>query len=91
MTGYLIDILLPMNVYLLGILSLRKVCSVKSSRILAALVTLLTGITVEGLQYFGIPILGRTFDPWDMVMYAIGTCLGLSIDLFGLDYWEKSS
>ncbi len=80
-----------MNVYLLGILSLRKVCSVKSSRVLAVLITLLIGITVEGLQYFGIPILGRTFDPWDTVMYAIGTGLGLAIDLYGLDNWEKRS
>ena len=80
-----------MNVFLLGILSLRKQCSVKSSRILAALITSFTGITVEGLQYLDIPILGRTFDPWDLVMYAIGIGAGLAIDIFGLDYWEKSS
>lgn len=90
MAGYLIDILLPLNVYLLGQISLRKTLSLKYSRLLAAIGTLVIGIAVESMQYFGIHILGTTFDPWDILMYAIGVGLGWAIDMTILDSWEKT-
>ena len=31
-----------------------------------------TGAVVETLQYFGVPVFGRTFDPFDYIMYGIG-------------------
>ncbi len=34
----------------------------------------------ETLQYFGIPVLGSTFDPLDYAMYAIGAILGAIVD-----------
>lgn len=89
-TGYLIDILLPMNVYLLGQISLRKHLSAKTSRVLAALGTLLLGVVVEWMQYLGIHLLGSTYDPWDIAMYAIGIGIGMAIDIIILDPWENS-
>jgi hypothetical protein len=89
LTAYLIDILLPMNVYLLAQLPLRKQFTVKNSRILAALGTLAFGFAVEYLQYLGLDFLGNTFDPWDLFMYALGVGLGLGIDISVLDRWEK--
>lgn len=90
MTGHLIDILLPMNVYLLGQITLRKNFSIKTSRVLAALGTIMLGVSVEWMQYLGIHILGKTYDPWDIAMYAIGIGLGMDIDIIILNSWENS-
>lgn len=91
MTGYLIDILLPMNTYLLGQLPLRKIFSVKNSRIIASLGTFAFGALVEYFQYKGLDFLGATYDPLDLVMYALGVCMGFGIDSLILEPWEKDA
>ncbi len=35
----------------------------------------------ESCQYFGIPILGATFDPMDYIMFALGASLAAFVDL----------
>ena len=90
-TGYLIDLLLPMNTYLLGQLPLRKIFSVKHSRILAGLGIFAFGALVEYLQHLGLDFLGNTYDPWDLCMYALGIGLGLGIDYLLMEPVEKSS
>jgi hypothetical protein len=87
--GYLIDILLPMNLYLLIQISLRKKISVKKARITGAIFTFAFGTTVEILQLYKIEFLGRTYDPWDILMYLIGIGLGIVIDLTIIDRFEK--
>jgi len=87
--GYLIDILLPLNLYLLLQISLRKKISVTKSRMIAALFTFSFGTTVEILQLNGINFLGRTYDPLDILMYAIGIGLGIVIDLTIINKLEK--
>ena len=87
--GYLIDILLPMNLYLLIQLSLRKNISVNKARIIGAIITFAFGTTVEILQLYEIEFLGRTYDPWDLLMYVIGVGLGIVIDLTIIDKFEK--
>ena len=52
--GYLIDLLLPMNLYLLLQISLRKKLSIGKSRTIAAVFIFLFGVTVEILQMFKI-------------------------------------
>ena len=88
--GYLIDILLPMNLYLLLQISLRKKFSVLRSRIIGAIFTFSFGTIIEILQLFEFNILGRTYDPMDIVMYGIGTGLGISVDLIIISKTEKS-
>jgi len=88
-TGYLMDILLPMNVYLLSQVALRKHYPLAKSRWLGALGTFGIGLAVEGLQYQGVPLFGSTADPLDLLMYALGAGLGLGIDLGVLARWEK--
>jgi len=88
-SGYLIDILLPMNLYLLLQLSLRKKISVKKARITGATGTFAFGTIVEILQFYKIEFLGRTYDPWDIVMYGIGIVAGVLIDLKIIDRFEK--
>jgi len=87
--GYLIDILLPMNLYLLIQISLRKNISFNKARIIGAIITVAFGTIVEILQLYEIEFLGRTFDPWDLLMYVIGVGLGIVIDLTIIDKFEK--
>ncbi len=87
--GYLIDILLPMNLYLLIQISLRKNISVNKARIIGAIITLAFGTIVEMLQLYKIEFLGRTYDPWDILMYLIGIGLGIVFDLTIIDKSEK--
>lgn len=89
--SWLIDILLPMNVYLLVQVGARKHVSVKASRILGIAVPLLIGYLTEFLQYKGIHFLGDTFDPADLLMYTAGVFMGYLIDVILLDRLEKSA
>jgi len=89
--GYLIDILLPMNLYLLLQISLRKNIPVNNARITGALFTFAFGTIVEILQFYEIEFLGRTYDPWDILMYAIGVGSGILADLTIIDCLEKQS
>ncbi len=89
MRGYLIDIMLPMNLYLLIQISLRKNISVNKARIIGAIITIAFGTIVEILQLYEIEFLGRTYDPWDILMYVIGVGLGILIDLTIIDKFEK--
>ena len=67
--GYMIDILLPFVMFLvLGIAELPFL----SSGIARGTFVFAIGAVVETLQYFGVPIFGRTFDPLDYLMYGIG-------------------
>lgn len=76
--GYLIDILLPMTLYLL--LSLFEIKFIRSS--LFRICTVFGfGCIVEASQYFGYPIFGSTFDPLDILAYAGGVFLGILLEL----------
>jgi hypothetical protein len=87
--GYLIDILLPMNLYLLLQIALRKHISINKARIIGSIFTFTFGTIVEILQLCKIEFLGRTYDPLDILMYAIGIGLGIVFDLTIIDKFEK--
>ena len=88
---YLLDILLPLNVYLLLQISIRKKMTIFKSRIIGAISVFLFGTSVEILQLKGIHVFGSTYDFLDIVMYGIGVFLGLIIDLLIIDKYEKSA
>ena len=68
-TGYLIDILLPFAMYLvLGITDHAVILS----RAARFAVVFGIGALAETLQYFSVPLFGRTFDPLDYLMFGIG-------------------
>jgi len=76
--GYLIDILLPMTLFLLmGLFQNRIVSSI----LFRACAVFGFGCFVEASQYFGRPFFGSTFDPFDIVAYAGGVLLGILLDL----------
>ena len=75
--GYLIDILLPMTLYLLmGLLEVRWL----RSPIFRAVVVFLFGCVVEISQYLGYPLFGSTFDLLDILAYASSVLLGILLD-----------
>lgn len=77
--GYLIDILLPMGLYLLLCPQDDKIPFI-SPWYMKAIPVFVIGATVETLQFFGVPLLGRTFDPLDYSMVALGVGLGILQD-----------
>ena len=83
--SYGIDILLPAYLFILLTINLYNLPpkikdKQKLVKILMAAFVLMIGFTVETLQYFGVPLLGRTFDMLDYSMYFAGVLLGLIID-----------
>ena len=76
--GYLIDTLLPMTLFLLMCLFQNKVIRSTAFRACAIFGF---GCLVEASQYFGYPIFGSTFDPFDILAYAGGILLGILLDL----------
>jgi hypothetical protein len=87
--GYLIDLILPMNLYLLLQISLRKKVSIAKSRVIGAISTFSFGVIVEILQLLKIKFLGSTYDPLDIVMYGIGVIIGLLVDYTIIDNFEN--
>jgi len=75
--GYLIDLLLPLVLYVLLSLIDRPVVL---SRVVRSVIVLAIGVTVELLQFLGVPLFGRTFDPLDVVMYALGVAGGIVLE-----------
>ena len=67
--GYMIDILLPFAMYL--VLGIAKQ-SVLRSGIARGVFVFAIGFVTETLQYFDVPIFGRTFDLLDYLMFGIG-------------------
>lgn len=76
--GYLIDILLPMMLFLLMSLIPNKIIC---SPLFRACAVFGFGCFVETSQYFGRPLFGSTFDPLDFLAYAGGVLLGIFLDL----------
>jgi hypothetical protein len=92
MNGYLIDILLPMMLYLLlGLVEAKLI----RSPLLRATVVFLFGCVVETSQYLGYPLSGSIFDLLDILAYAGGVGLGLILDLILfpriISRWSKSA
>jgi len=77
--GYLIDILLPFGFYFLLCLNDNAILS---SWIARGLLIFTAASAVELAQYNDIPLLGRTFDPIDIIMYGFGVILAILFDLF---------
>lgn len=77
--GYLIDLVLPFGLYFLLCLTDSIIFDswfVKGSLIFLA------AFLVEMAQYRDIPLFGRTFDPFDIVMYGLGVLLAILFDQF---------
>ena len=76
-SGYLINLLLPLVLYLLLSLVDRPVVL---TRVVRSVMVLAIGVTVEVLQSLGVPLFGSTFDPLDLVMYVLGIAGGIILE-----------
>jgi hypothetical protein len=76
--GYLIDILLPMVLFLLMGLFQNQVIR---SALFRACAVFSFGCFVEASQYFGYPLFGSTYDKLDILAYEGGVALGVLFDL----------
>ena len=70
--GYMIDILLPFAMFL--VLGVAKQNFFRTT-ISKSFLVFTIGAVSETLQYFGVPIFGRTFDLFDYLMFIIGIFL----------------
>jgi hypothetical protein len=72
--GYLLDVLLPFAIYLLlGVQNLGRF----HGRFTRFVLVFGVGAIAETLQYFGLAVFGRTFDPLDYLMFVIGIVSGV--------------
>ena len=78
-TGYFSDIALPFGFYFLLCINDTRFPSLKKWYVKSLIIFCLAS-TAEILQFFGIPLLGRTFDPVDFVMYGIGVLLAAIVE-----------
>jgi hypothetical protein len=78
-TGYLIDLVLPFSLVLLLGVGLASVPVLGQPLARAGLVIGI-GVIVEGSQYLGIPLFGRTFDPLDLLMYVAGAAAAVGFE-----------
>jgi hypothetical protein len=77
--SYASDVLLPFTMYFVLCLSERRLAVLGDWRA-KALMVLAAASGAEVLQGFGVPMLGRTFDPLDFVMYGLGVLGALVVD-----------
>lgn len=77
--SYFTDFILPLGFYFLLCAPERQLPILKHWGVKSAIVFLLPSIA-ETCQYFGIPVLGSTFDPVDYLMYAFGAMSAILID-----------
>jgi hypothetical protein len=89
-TGYLIDLVLPFSLVLLLGVGLASVPVLRDPLTRAGIVVCI-GAVVEGSQYLGIPLFGRTFDPVDLFMYAAGATAALGFERLAFSPPPQSS
>ncbi len=78
--SYFSDLVIPFSAYFLLTLSEEQIPLFRSWFGKAGTVLMLTA-AAETAQYFGFYALGVTFDPLDIVMYAIGVLLAAFLDV----------
>ena len=82
--SYFSDIVVPFAAYFLLYLVVRHWRSFGDWRTKAAVVLGVASFA-EVMQGVGVPLLGRTFDPLDFLMYAVGVLLAVLVDQVLLD------
>ena len=81
--SYFSDVAIPFCMYLLLCLRARRLPLLADWRARALLVFGIASFA-EVMQAFGVPLLGRTFDPLDFAMFAVGVALGAIVDRVAL-------
>jgi hypothetical protein len=77
--SYFSDIVVPFGMYFLLCLKDDQIPFVGDWRVKAVLV-FAVACSAEVMQAFGVPLLGQTFDPLDVVMFGGGVALAVVVD-----------
>lgn len=77
--SYFSDLALPFGFYFLLMISENKVAILREWWVKAGIVFLMATLAEVG-QFFGLYILGRTFDPIDIIVYAAGVLIASLVD-----------
>lgn len=92
--SYASDILIPIGFYFLLSINDVQIRFLRSWKVKAIIIFGLSSLT-EIMQAFGIYVLGVTFDPYDILMFGIGTMCAVSVDQLFLKrfvpYWNLDS
>jgi len=91
--SYFSDLALPFGFYFLLAVSEQKTVFLQKWWVKAGVVFLMATLAEVG-QYFGLYILGRTFDPIDIAVYAAGVMLAAVVDwIFSIvfKFWKIES
>ncbi len=90
--SYFSDFLLPFGMYFLLSLNDVAIPVLRKWYVKAGLIFALTTFA-EICQFFGIEVLGATFDPFDILMYGMGVSAAALIDVKVftkyLDFWAN--
>ena len=78
--SYFSDVLLPFGMYFLLSLNDVTISVFQKWYVKAGLIFTFT-VFAETCQFFGIEVLGVTFDPFDILMYGIGVSVAVLIDV----------
>ena len=79
--SYYADVMIPFGFYFWLSVNDKSLAFLRNWKLKAALI--FTGATItELLQYFDIYALGTTFDPMDIVAFAVGAIMAVLIDRF---------
>ena len=78
--GYFSDLIIPFGAYFLLSLNDATISVLRKWYVKAGLIFALATIA-EICQFFGIEVLGVTFDPFDILMYGIGVSVAALIDV----------
>ena len=78
--SYFSDIVLPFTCYFLLCATEEQVPLLRHWQVKSAIAFLMPSIA-ETCQYFGISVLGSTFDPLDYLMYGIGALSAAAVDM----------
>jgi len=77
--SYFSDFILPFGLYFLLCAAERQPCILGRWQAKLAIAFLLPSIA-ETCQYFGVPVLGSTFDPFDYLAYGLGATSAVIVD-----------
>jgi hypothetical protein len=92
--SYFSDFILPFGCYFYLCMTELQMPILRRWEAKLAITFLLPSIA-ETCQYFGIPVLGSTFDPLDYFMYGIGAASAVVVDtqVFSriFDFWTKET
>jgi hypothetical protein len=92
--SYFSDFILPFGFYFLLCMNEPHMPVLRRWEAKFAIAFLMPSIA-ETCQYFGIPVLGSTFDPLDYLMYGIGAMSAVVVDrqVFSriFDFWTKDT